>query len=202
MFGESREETKERRRNKRENKSKEKRAKSLQDLLNINEIDDNYILTTKYRYYIRLLPKNLNILTHIDKLDIIENLKNVMNSIGIRKFEFLIVDKTERLEDNKNFLNKLIKNNDDPLFKELLEDELDVFNIMTSNNNSSREFFVIVENDKENDENLRFLHQALNQKDFETEFCTKNDLKNMLQVYLERNFSNKIVDDFNILKIN
>lgn len=184
---------------KREEKKRKQSAKTLQELLNIQDIKENYILTNKYRYYIRILPKNLNILTPVDKLDVIESLKSAMNSINIKEFEFLITDKTERLEDNKAFLQKLAKkNSSNALFKELLEDELQGFNFMIRENNSSREFFIVIENEKEDDEILRLVHQALNQRGFDTEFCKRDELKNMLQVYLERNFSDVIVSDFDI----
>lgn len=184
---------------KREEKSKKRNLKTLQELININDISDNYILTHNYRYYIKLLPKNLNILTTNKKAELVENLKTALTSCNVKSFEFLVVDKTERLEDNINYLNELkAKNSNNSLFKELLEDDIQNFNVITGDNNSSREFFIIVTSDSEDEEKYKLINQALISNGFDVELTKRNDLKNMLQVYFERNFSNVVVRDFDI----
>ena len=184
---------------KKEEKRKKRNLKTLQELININDISNNYILTHNYRYYIKILPKNLNILTTNKKQDLVENLKSALASCNIKSFEFLVVDKTERLEDNINYLDELkVKNSNNSLFKELLEDDIQNFNIITGDNNSSREFFIIVTSDSEDEEKYKLINQALISNGFEVELTKRNDLKNMLQVYFERNFSNIVVRDFDI----
>lgn len=181
------------------NKNKKRNMKTLQELVNINLISDNYVLTSNFRYYIKVLPKNLSILTDNKKVELIESLKNALGNCNVKSFEFLVVDKTERLEDNINFLNNLkSKNYNNLLFKELLEDDIQNFNIITGDSNSSREFFIVITTDKEDQEKYKLINQSLISNGFEVELTKQNDLKNMLQVYFERNFSNVIVRDFDV----
>ena len=60
------------------NKIKEQASKTVQELLDITKIEDNIINNTDYsKYYIKIAPKNINILTNEFLLNEILNLKVV-----------------------------------------------------------------------------------------------------------------------------
>lgn len=175
--------------------------RTVQEILDIQNIEDNIIQNSeKSKYYIRISPKNINIFTNEFLLNEIQNLKAVCNVT--ENIEFLVVDKVERLEDNKNFINSLLENSNDDIFSRLLQNDLEYFKKLESSKASSREFYMVIpfkaryyEKSKQLFENVR---QVLENKGFSIQTCNKDTIKNMLQVYLERNFSGKVVSDFDI----
>ena len=182
------------------NKTKEEASKTVQELLDIQGLEDNIINNTDYsKYYIRISPKNINILTNEFLLNEILNLKAVCNVVD--SIEFLVVDKVERLEDNKNYISGLIEDSTDEVTKMLLERDLQHLKQLESEKGSSREFYIIIPfkiGDVQSRQVVLNVKQTLEDRGFSTLDCDKNGLKNMLQVYLERNFSGDIVKEFDI----
>jgi len=182
-----------------QNKRKEEASKTVQELLDIQAIDDNIIVNTDYsKYYIRISPKNINIMTNEFLLNEILNLKAVCNVVD--SIEFLVVDKVERLEDNKNYVVSLMKDSTE-ITKMLLERDLQHLKQLESEKGSSREFYIVIpfkNDDIQSKQVVINVQQTLESRGFEIQSCDKPVLKNMLQVYLERNFSGDIVKDFDI----
>ncbi|HEY8889328.1 MAG TPA: hypothetical protein VIM70_03655 [Clostridium sp.] len=182
------------------NKTKEQASKTVQELLDIQGLEDNIINNTGYsKYYIKIAPKNINIMTNEFLLNEILNLKAVCNVVD--SIEFLVVDKVERLEDNKNYIISLIDNSTDNVTKMLLERDLQHLKQLESEKGSSREFYIVIPFKTEEPQSRQVvlnLQQTLEDRGFTTLGCDKKTLKNMLQVYLERNFSGDIVKDFDI----
>ena len=181
-------------------KTKQQASKTVQELLDIQGIEDNVITNTNYcKYYIRIAPKNINILTNEFLLNEILNLKAVLNIID--KIEILVVDKVERLEDNKNYIVDLINESTDEVTRMLLERDLESLKQLESEKGSSREFYIIVPFKNEDIQSKQVvirIQQVLNERGFTVLSCDKQVLKNMLQVYLERNFSGEVIKDFDI----
>lgn len=181
------------------NKKKQEVSKTVQALLGIQALKGNTIKNSEQnKYYIRLQPKNINILKNNLLLNEIQNLKVVCNVAD--NFEFLVVDKVERLENNKSYINSLLENENDDDFKSILKDDLEFFKELETSKASSREFYINIsfkdlERSKQVFENV---HQTLDNKNFTTLNCDKDVIKNMLQVYFERNFSGNVVEDFDI----
>ena len=181
-------------------KAKDQASKTVQELLDINGIENNIITNTNgCKYYIRIAPKNINILTNEFLLNEILNLKAVCNVTD--SIEFLVVDKVERLEDNKNYISDLINESTDEVAKMLLERDLESLKQLESEKGSSREFYIVVPFKNENSQSQQAvtnIQQVLEDRGFTVLDCDKKVLKNMLQVYLERNFSGDIIKDFDI----
>lgn len=181
-------------------KTKQQASITVQELLDIQGIENNIITNTNgCKYYIRIAPKNINILTDEFLLDEILNLKSILNIID--NIEILVVDKVERLEDNKIYLNNLISESIDEVTKILLQRDLENLKQLENEKSSSREFYIIVPFKIENMQSKQTvinIEQVLNEKGFTVLSCNKEVLKNMLQVYLERNFSGEIIKDFDI----
>jgi len=182
------------------NKAKEEASKTVQELLDIQGIEDNIINNTDYsKYYIRITPKNINILTNEFLLSEILNLKVVCNVVD--SIEFLVVDKVERLEDNKNYIISLIEDSTQEVTKMLLQRDLQHLKQLESEKGSSREFYLVIPfktYDPLCRQMILNVQQTLEDRGFTILNCDKKSLKNMLQVYLERNFSGDIVKDFDI----
>ena len=105
------------------NRPKEEACKTVQELLDIQGIQDNIINNTEYsKYYIKIAPKNINILTNEFLLNEILNLKVVCNVVD--SIEFLVVDKVEKLEDNKSYISSLIDDSTEDVTRMLLERDL------------------------------------------------------------------------------
>jgi hypothetical protein len=185
-------------------KHNSKESKTVQELLDINSISsisNNIIQNTNMsKYYIKIMPKNINIMTDEYLLNEIQNLKSVCNIA--ENIEFLAVDKVERLEDNKNYLNDLFESATDETFKMLLMRDIEYFRELESSKSSSREFYIIIEfrNSEfaKNKQIFENVEQALNDKGFTILNTNKDTLKNMLQTYFERNFTGDIIKDFDI----
>ena len=182
------------------NKTKEEASKTVQELLDIQGVEDNIINNTEYsKYYIKIAPKNINILTNEFLLNEILNLKVVCNIIY--SIEFLVVDKVEKLEDNKNYVSKLIDESTEDVTKMLLERDLQHLKQLESEKGSSREFYIVIPFKPDNLQSRQAVlnvQQTLQNKGFSILNCNKNSIKNMLQVYIERNFSGDVVKDFDI----
>jgi len=126
-------------------------------------------------------------------------LKAVLNIID--SIEILVVDKVERLEDNKNYITDLINESADEVTKMLLERDLESLKQLESEKGSSREFYIIVPfkiDDAQSKQTVINIQQVLEDRGFTVLSCDKKVLKNMLQVYLERNFSGEVIKDFDI----
>lgn len=181
-------------------KTKQQASITVQELLDVQGIENNIITNTSgCKYYIRIAPKNINILTDEFLLDEILNLKSILNIID--NIEILVVDKVERLEDNKIYLNNLIGESTDEVTKMLLQRDLENLKQLENEKSSSREFYIIVPFKIENMQSKQTvvnIKQVLDEKGFTVLSCNKEVLKNMLQVYLERNFSGEIIKDFDI----
>ena len=182
------------------NRAKDEACKTVQELLDIQGIEHNIINNTEYsKYYIKIAPKNINILTNEFLLNEILNLKVVCNVVD--HIEFLVVDKVEKLEDNKNYISSLIKDSTEDVTRMLLERDLQQLKQLESQKGSSREFYIVIPFKTENPYSSQMIlnvKQALQNKGFTILNSNKRVLKNMLQVYLERNFSGDIVKNFDI----
>lgn len=183
-------------------KIKNKEAKYVQELLGIKEIKDNTIsvsvdntdtekLLTKY--YIRVNPKNINILQDNVLIGLIDNLKKILNTAD--NVEVLVVDKTERVDDNKDYLKELIDRKENPVYKELLQRDLDALNEEFSRSASRDFYFIVPYKNKREVEAIRQMEGAIENNSFEVLKTTQSDIKNMLQVYFERNFTNVVVKE-------
>lgn len=167
--------------------------KIVQEILDIKEFEEN---TINKKYYIRINPKNISILTNAVLLGIIDNFKKVLN-MGSR-VELLVVDKTERLEDNKEYLKDLRDRKENRIERELLSQDIEELD-RTFSKSSSREFYLIFPyRDNKEEEIIKQLERTIETQGFEVLRTQRYDLKNMLQVYFERNFSNQVVKDFDI----
>lgn len=182
-------------------KSENRAKKTVQELLDIQQIKQKIIQgSERSKYYIRLAPKNINILTDEFLLNEIHQLKSVCNIT--QNIEFLVVDKVERLEDNKNYIEKLLNASYDDTYRTLLEKDLEYFKYLETAKGSSREFYFIIPfkntDIKKVQQQFIKVQQVLENRGFTILECSENILKNMLQVYLERNFSGEVVKDFDI----
>lgn len=181
-------------------KSKQQASRTVQQLLDIQKIENNVIQNTNgCKYYIRIAPKNINILTNEFLLNEILNLKAILNMID--SIEILVVDKVERLEDNKSYIADLINESTDEVIKMLLKRDLESLKQLESEKGSSREFYIVVPfktEDAQSKQTVINIQQVLDERGFTVLSCDKKVLKNMLQVYLERNFSGEAIRDLDI----
>jgi type IV secretory pathway VirB4 component len=177
-------------------KNKKKNLAAIRDLLDIQEIKDNVITTSyKNKYYIKVSPKNINIMQQNVLFGIIDKFKYCCNVA--EEFEILVCDKTERIEKNKEYIIGLYEKSTNPVYKEILRQEIKYFEKLQSSSGASRDFYIVVnfkDYDREKDK-LHRIVQCLKDENFEVDECNLADLQNMLQVYFERNFANKEVSD-------
>lgn len=176
--------------------SKKTALKTVQQLMDIWDIEDNIIKNIdKGKYFIKVAPKNINIIQSSVLMGIIDSFKTVCNIAC--DFEILCVDKVERMEDNLNFLMSQESATDNLLYKKILKSDIEMIRHMQSGGGASREFYIVIQFDdiKKSKELIRRVERVIQDQGFDVLHCSRLDMQNMLQVYFERNFSNQIVGD-------
>ncbi|MCR3758910.1 hypothetical protein KYB31_07890 [Clostridium felsineum] len=178
-------------------KDKEQAEKLVQGLLQIEDIQDDFIYAGEVkRYFIRVKPKNINILMENILLGLIGDFKKVLNANN--QLQVLVVDKTQKLDANKTFLKELIDKKENMLFKEILRKDLDNLNKISSKGASREFYFIVPFRTFKEKERIEQMKHTIENQGFEVLDCSKNDLRSMLQVYMERNFNNEIVKNYDI----
>jgi len=156
---------------------------SVQEWLQIENIFNNGIIKLKNNKYIKLIkiyPINFNLKSDFEKEAILNSYKVFLKTCN---FNFQIL-----IQSNKEDLNKNIKNINDNLKKEKFLNEIgkDYINyineINSIKNSSSKDFYIIISSNREenNLEDLNF--EELNEKFFKIKECLVrcgNSVKNI-----------------------
>ena len=104
---------------KKTNKQIKKNNDSVQNLLGIKSIEEDHILTTEGQelYYINIPPKNLTVLSQSEQDGFVEAISNIM--IQAESVEFVCTDGAQNYEDNLQYLNTLVKTENNPYIRDL-----------------------------------------------------------------------------------
>jgi len=156
---------------------------SVQDWLPIEKILDNGIIKLKNNNYIKLIkvyPINYNLKSEFEKTTILNSYKIFLKTCN---FNFQIL-----IQSNKQDLQKNIKNIQENLKKESFlndigKDYINFINEINSVKNSgSKDFYIIISNNKEENNLEDLIIQELNEKYFKIKECLLrcgNSVKNI-----------------------
>ncbi|MBQ3286097.1 MAG: type VI secretion protein [Ruminococcus sp.] len=185
---------------KKTNKQIKKNNDSVQNLLGIKSIEEDHILTTEGQelYYINIPPKNLTVLSQSEQDGFVEAISNIM--IQAESVEFVCTDGAQNYEDNLQYLNTLVKTENNPYIRDLnIKDEEYLDNIRI-NTATSRAFYLLLRI-SENETPINKKHilsstiQICNENKLGVTLVKKEDLKRLAAIYLEQNpFSNHFAD--------
>lgn len=174
----------------------------VQELLDIKSIDGCYIKKSDNRNFcfVKVKPINVNIMPDKVIFTLIEKFSIMVDMI--KDFSIMVGDKVETLDDNKEYMYELLKNEENPSIRELIERDIEMLNDFEEGEGIAREFFIIMSFKSGDFElfkgDLRDRLKMFREQGFVVEEATEREIKSMLQVYLERNFSNEVIKDYDL----
>ena len=145
---------------------------SVQDWLQIEKIFNNGIIKLKNNNYIKLIriyPINFNLKSNFEKEVILNSYKVFLKTCN---FNFQIL-----IQSNKEDLNKNIKNINDNLkkesfLKEIGKEHIDFINGINSiKNSSSKDFYIIISSNREENNLEDLILDELNEKFYKIKEC-------------------------------
>ena len=179
-------------------KQQNRQNQSTRQLLGIESITE-YSLKTAFNeaVFFSIKPSNISVMSETSLSAKIYSLMSVLK--GVTEIEILCVNSRESFESNKNHLKSLVKKEENPAVKKLLEQDmihLDHIQAMTA---TAREFLLIVRvrglKDKEMFSYLNRIEKTLNENGFSAKRYNGEDIKTLLAVYFEQNVTTEKFDD-------
>lgn len=174
----------------------------VQELLDIKSINNSYIKKgeNKNFCYLKIKPLNVNIMPDKIISIVIEKLSITIDMI--KNFSIMVVDKVETLEDNKEYMRSLLKSEENQLIRELIQKDIEMLNSFEEGEGSSRDFYIIMTFKSSDYEifksELKDIKDTFREQGFDVVEAKESDIKSMLQVYMERNFSSENVKDYDL----
>lgn len=170
--------------------------KTTQDWIMIEKIFDNGIIKLKNSKYVKIIkisPINFNLKSNFEKEAILNSYKIFLKTCN---FDIQILIQSSKEDLNKNI--QVIKNNLEKENKKFLDEiAYDYFNFIQNfnsiKNSSSKNFYIIISENSQNENNV---FQSLNEKYFKIKEClfrcgniaedinSKKQIKNILNVFL------------------
>ena len=147
---------------------------SVQDWINIEEILENGTIKLKNNKYVKILkiiPINFNLKSNLEKESILASYKIFLKTCNF-DIQILIQINKENLQNNiLNIKNNLNKENKKYL-NEIAEDYIKFINKINSlKNSSSKDFYIIISNEKSVENNEDIINDELNEKFLKIKEC-------------------------------
>ena len=182
---------------------------STQHWISIKEIYSNGIVKTDKNKFIKILkiiPINYNLKSDLEKKTILNSYKILLKTCNFN-FQILIQSDKEDLSQHISQIRKNIQKFKNKYLTEISENYIKfIQNINNSNNSSSKNFFIIVSNEKtEASNSIDYIKNELNEKYFKIKECLFRCGNNVIEIQ-EKEETIKILNTFfntkKFLKIN
>ena len=147
---------------------------SVQDWIDIEEILENGTIKLKNNKYVKILkinPINFNLKSNLEKESILASYKIFLKTCNF-DIQILIQSNKENLQNNiLNIKNNLNKENKKYL-NEIAEDYIKFINKINSlKTSSSKDFYIIISNEKSVENNEDIINDELNEKFLKIKEC-------------------------------
>ncbi len=158
---------------------------SVQDWISIERIIDNGIIKLKNNKYIKILkiiPINFNLKSNLEKESILASYKIFLKTCNF-DIQILIQSNKENLQNNiLNISNNIKKENKDYL-KEISDDYIEFINKINSlKTSSTKDFFIIISNSKNTENNEEIIADELNEKFLKIKECLSRCGNNVINL--------------------
>ena len=158
---------------------------SVQDWISIEKIIDNGIIKLKNNKYIKILkiiPINFNLKSNLEKESILASYKIFLKTCNF-DIQILIQSNKENLQNNiLNISNNIKKENKDYL-KEISDDYIEFINKINSlKTSSTKDFFIIISNSKNTENNEEIIADELNEKFLKIKECLSRCGNNVINL--------------------
>jgi len=183
----------------RKQKQKERQKQSTRELIGIDEITD-YSLKTPYGelVYFIIHPTNISVLSESSVSARIYALMTVLK--GIAEIEMLCLNSKENFDDNKQYLKRRMDTEQNPVIRQLLQQDSTNLDRMQVQMATAREFLIIIrlKNEKESDvfPYLSRIEKSLKDQGFTTRRADNANIKGLLGVYYEQNVTTERYEDY------
>lgn len=183
----------------RKQKQKEKQKQSTRDLIGIDEITD-YSLKTPHGelVYFIIHPTNISVLSESSVSARIYALMTVLK--GIAEIEMLCLNSKENFDDNKQYLKRRMDTEQNPVIRQLLQQDSTNLDRMQVQMATAREFLIIIRLKDEKESNmfpyLARIEKSLKDQGFTTRRADNADIKRLLGVYYEQNVTTERYEDY------
>ena len=148
--------------------------------------------------YFIIKPSNISELSEASISTRIYALMNVLK--GIAEIELMCLNSRENFEDNKRFLRSRIEQEQNPVVRKLLEQDLSFRDRIQVQMATAREFLILIrlrdEKEKEVFPYLSRIEKSLKEQGFSVKRADKEDIKRILAVYFEQNVTTEKFEDF------
>jgi hypothetical protein len=184
----------------RKEKGAVKQKQYTRQLINTRSVTDYSLLT--YRgdelVYFLIKPTNISVLSEESVSARIYSLMTVLK--GMAELEFLCLNSRENFKDNKQFLKKRMKQENNPAVRRLLENDLHHLDRIQIQMATAREFLVVIrlkgEKESEAFPYLNRIEKTLREQGFSSKRAEREDIKRMLAIYFEQNVTTERFEDF------
>ena len=170
--------------------------RTTQDWIMMEKIFDNGIIKLKNSKYVKIIkvkPINFNLKSNLEKEAILNSYKIFLKKCNF-DIQILIQSSKENLNKNIQLIKENLEKENKKYLNELADDYFNFIQKFNSiKNSSSKNFYVIISENGQNENNV---FQSLNEKYFKIKEClfrcgniaedinSKKDIKNILNVFL------------------
>ena len=159
---------------------------TVQDWIQVDTIFKNGIIKLKNNKYIKLikiLPINFNLKSNLEKESILNSYKIFLKTCNFN-IQIIIQSNKEDLQKNINNIEENLKKENKNFLKEIGKNYISYINEINSlKNSSSKDFYIVITNDKSIENNMEeLIIEELNDKFFKIKECLLrcgNSVKNI-----------------------
>ena len=148
--------------------------------------------------YFLVKPTNISVLSESSVAGKINALANVLKSM--EELEILCLSSKENFDANKEYLISRMEEEENPVVRKLLEQDLKSLDKMQIQMATAREFIFVLRLKNEKDSNiyayLSNIEKSIKEQGFTVRRATKDDYMRILSVYFEQNVTSDFLQDY------
>ena len=148
--------------------------------------------------YFLVKPTNISVLSESSVAGKINALANVLKSM--EELEILCLSSKENFDANKEYLISRMEEEENPVVRKLLEQDLKSLDKMQIQMATAREFIFVLRLKIEKDSNiyayLSNIEKSIKEQGFTVRRATKADYMRILSVYFEQNVTSDFLQDY------
>ena len=178
-----------------------KETSSTQSWIPIQEVYDNGMIKTKYKYIkiLKITPINYNLKSDLEKQSILNSYKIFLKTCNF-DMQILIQSSKENLEKNVSRIRKNIQKKENRYLEKISENYIEYINkINASKKSSSRNFYLIISKnnlkEQEYNESLEIIKNDLKEKYFKIKECLSRCGNSVFEINTKEE-ALKIIDSF------
>lgn len=174
-----------------DSEKKKKRGQSMQNLIGITQFTKYGVKTNKGELvYFNISPTNISVLS---KENIEIKIRHLMMFLSaIPDIEIVCLDSCECFDENKQYVQKRLKEEPNVKVRKALQNDLEFFDTIQVEMSSARQFMLVARFNNEKEEQVfqtvNRIVKASKEQGFDTKRFNKNEIKRFLSIYFEASF--------------